>query len=205
LRVAFRISETSPGKFAGVMDSTDQGARNIPLTAIEFSPPTVSLEIASIDGHFEGTLKDDASEIDGTWTQVGRDFPLVLRRADPAEDSPPTESAYSFASDKEVQGFWNGTLDTGRTKLRLLLKIARATNGTYSATLDSLDQGSKDIPATTVTFHDSNVEVEWVALRAIFHGKLENGKLAGFWQQGPADFPIEFERTNAIIRAGSPK
>ena len=205
LRVVFRISETAPGKFAGVMDSTDQGARNIPLTTIEFTPPTARFEIASIDGHYDGTLKDDASEMDGTWTQVGKDFPLLLRRSDPTEDSPPSESSYSFASDKELQGFWHGTLDAAGTKLRLRLKIARATNGTYSATMDSLDQGSKDIPATTVTFNQSDLQVEWAVLRAMFHGKLENGKLVGFWQQGPADFPIEFERTNLTSRADAPK
>ncbi len=128
-------------------------------------------------------------------TQGGQDFPLLLKRTDPAEDSAPAASSYTFASDKELQGFWNGTLDAGGTKLRLMLKIARITNDTYTATMDSLDQGSKDIPATTVTFNDADVRVEWAALRALFHGKLENGKLVGFWQQGPADFPIEFAPT----------
>jgi hypothetical protein len=206
LRIVFKISEISPGKFGGVMDSTDQGARNIPLTSIEFSQPTARFDISSVSGQYEGTLKDDASEIDGNWTQLGRNFRLLLRRADSAEaDAAPNESAFAFASDTELQGFWNGTLDAGGAKLRLALKIARTTNGSYSASLDSVDQGAKDIPATTVTFQDSNVELEWKALRALFHGRLENGKLVGFWQQGPADFPLEFERTNRLATASPPK
>jgi hypothetical protein len=207
LRVVVKISETSPGKFTGTMDSTDQGARNIPLTTIEFSKPTARFDITSIDGHYEGALKDDGSEIEGTWTQVGKDFPLLLKRADPAEDAAaaPSENAYAFASDKELQGFWRGNLDAGGATLRLVLKIARATNGTYSATMDSPDQGAKDIPATNVTFNDANVEVEWPALRALFHGKLENGKLVGFWQQGPSDFPLELERTNRATSASAAK
>lgn len=207
LRIVVKISEASPGKFTGTMDSTDQGARNIPLSTIEFSKPTARFDIASIDGHYEGTLKDDGSEIEGTWTQVGKDFPLLLKRADPAEDAAtaPSESAYAFASDRELQGFWRGNLDAGGATLRLVLKIARATNGTYSATMDSPDQGAKDIPATSVTFNDPNVEVEWPALRALFHGKLENGKLVGFWQQGPSDSPIELERTNRVASASIPK
>ena len=88
---------------------------------------------------------------------------------------------------------------------RLVLKIARATNGTYSATIDSPDQGSKDIQATTVNFNTPRVEVELPALRALFHGELEKGKLVGFWQQGPADFAIEFERTNPVVSASAPK
>jgi len=205
LRIVVKIAETSPGKFTGAMDSTDQGARNLPLTTVEFSKPTARFDITSIDGHYEGTLNDDGSEIDGTWRQVGRDFPLLLQRADPAEDTAPPASAYAFASETELQGFWKGTLDAGGTKLRLVLKIAKAADGTYTASMESVDQGAKDIPATTVTFKDSNVEVEWKALRALFHGALEGGKLSGFWQQGPSDFPIDFERTNRVADASAPK
>jgi hypothetical protein len=206
LRLVFRISEIAPGKFGGAMDSTDQGARNIPLSGVEFSQPTARFDIASINGQYEGTLKEDASEMDGTWTQVGRNFPLVLKRSDSAEkEAVPSESAYARASDTELQGIWNGTLDVGGPKLRLALRIVRTGDTSYSATMDSVDQGAKDIPATTVTFQDSNVELEWKALRALFHGKLENGKLVGFWQQGPADFPLEFERTNRVTAATGEK
>jgi hypothetical protein len=205
LRLVVKISETSPGKFTGTMDSLDQGARNIPLTAAEFSKPIARFDIASIDGHYEGTLKDDGSEIEGNWTQVGKDFPCLLKRADLTEDAAPNENAYAFASDADLQGFWNGTLETGPSTLRLVLKIARSTNGTYTAALDSLDQGAKDIHAATVSFNAPNVEVEWPALRASFHGQLEKGKLVGIWQQGPSDFPLELERTNRLTRASAPK
>jgi hypothetical protein len=205
LRIIFKISEIAPGKFDGAMDSTDQGARNIPLSGVEFSQPTARFDIASVGGQYEGALKEDASEIDGDWTQAGRKFRLLLKRADSSEEeAAPNEGAYAYASNTELQGVWNGTLDVGGPKLRLALKIAR-TGDSYSATMDSVDQGAKDIPATTVSFKDANVELEWKALRALFHGKLENGKLVGFWQQGPADFPLEFERTNRLAAANAPK
>ena len=174
------------------------------ITTVEFSKPTARFDIASLDGHYEGAMNEDGSEIDGIWTQLGRDYPLLLQRADPAEETAPAASAYAFASETELQGFWNGTLDTGGPKLRLVLKIAKAPDGSFTASMDSLDQGAKDLPATSVTFSDSNVEVEWKALRALFHGKLEGGKLAGFWQQGPRDFPIEFVRTNRVADASAP-
>ena len=201
LRIVVKISETSPGKFIGTLDSPDQGARNIPLTTAEYSKPTARFDIAAIDGHFEGILKDDGSEIDGTWTQVGNSTPCLLTRADPAEDAAPDAGAYTFASDTDLQGIWNGTLNAGGSRLRLVLKIARATNGTYSATMDSPDQGSKDMQASVVSFNAPQVMVEWSALRALFHGELEKGRLVGFWQQGPNDLPIEFERTNRVTSA----
>ena len=79
--------------------------------------------------------------------------------------------------------------------------IARTTNDSYRAAVDSPDQGSKDIQASRVAFNAPDVEVEWPALRAFFHGKLEKGRLVGFWQQGPADLPVAFERTNRAANA----
>jgi hypothetical protein len=201
IRLVVRISETSPGKYSGTMDSPDQGARNIRLTTAEYSKATARFDITSIDGHFEGTLKDDGSAIDGTWTQVGNGTPCVLTRADPAEDAAPEASAYDFASDTDLQGIWNGILNTGRSRLRVVLKIARATNGTYSATMDSPDQGTKDIQATVVNYNAPLVMVEWSALRALFQGELQKGRLVGIWQQGPVEFPLELERTNRVATA----
>ena len=205
LRLVVRISETSPGKLIGTMDSPDQGARNIPLTTAEYSKPTARFDITSIDGHFEGTLKDDGSEIEGTWTQAGNSTACLLTRADPAAEAAPGASAYAFASDADLQGIWNGTLNTGRSRLRLVLKIARATNGTYSATMDSPDQGSKDMQATMVNYNAPLVLLEWPALRAFFNGELQKGRLVGIWQQGAAEFPLEFERTNRATSASAPK
>jgi hypothetical protein len=204
VRVVVKISETSPGKFIGTMDSPDQGARNIPLTTAEYAKPTARFDITSIDSHFEGTLNDDGSAIDGTWTQGPNSIPCLLTRADPAEDAAPDASAYTFASDADLQGIWKGTLNAGRSRLRLVLKIARATNGTYSATMDSLDQGSKEMQATMVSFNAPEVMVGWPALRAMFHGELQKGRLVGIWQQGPAEFPLELERTNRATSARAP-
>ena len=205
LRVAFKIAAKASGEFVGTMDSLDQGARDLPLNNIEFSAPTVRFDLASIGGHYEGTIKEDASEIDGNWQQAGRDFRLLLKRGDPADEAAaPGDNAYAYISDTELQGIWNGTLNAGGTKLRLLFKIARSTNGTYSATMHSLDQGAKDIPATTATFNNDDVELEWAAMRALFHGKLEKGRLIGFWQQGASDFPLELDRTNRAVNAVAP-
>jgi hypothetical protein len=204
VRVVVKISETSPGKFIGTMDSPDQGARNIPLTTAEYAKPTARFDITSIDSHFEGTLNDDGSAIDGTWTQGPNSIPCLLTRADPAEDAAPDASAYAFASDADLQGIWTGTLNAGRSRLRLVLKIARATNGTYSATMDSPDQGSKEMQASMVSFNPPEVLAGWPALRAMFHGELQKGRLVGIWQQGPAEFPLELERTNRATSASAP-
>ena len=166
-----------------------------PATSVEFADGTVRVLVESIDGQYEGALKSDGSEIEGRWMQGGKEFSLSLQRATPTDDTPPP-SAYARASDIELQGHWTGTLDLGGTTLRLVFRIARAPDGTISARLDSPDQGARDIPATTATFKDSDVELEWKAMHALYHGTLKDGKITGFWQQGPVDSPLELQRTN---------
>lgn len=205
LRLRFKITEASPGQFRGTMDSLDQGARDFPLSSVEFAAPTARWEIASIGGQFEGALQNDDMEIDGLWRQAGRDFKLLLKRADPLEEEVPvSDDAYAFVSDTELPGLWQGTLDANGTLLRLLFKIGKASDGSYRAAMDSLDQGAKNIPATSVSFTNGNVKLEWKAMRALFHGQLENGRLTGFWQQGAGDFPLDLERTNRTAAARAP-
>jgi hypothetical protein len=158
------------------------------------------MRMESIDGEFEGTLKAGGVEIDGNWMQAGQSFPLTLQRTEPGDEAPPDEGAYAFTRDSELQGLWHGTLDVQKTKLRLAFKIAKTAPGGYTATLDSLDQGARDIPATSVSFTNSDVELEWKAFHALFHGRLEGGKLTGFWQQGAEDFPLDLERTRGEDR-----
>lgn len=87
------------------------------------------------------------------------------------------------------------------TTLRLALAIAKLPDGTFQGAMDSIDQGAKGIPMTTLTCTNSEVQIEWKALRATYRGKLENGRLSGTFQEGPATFPLVFQRTAA---AGKP-
>ncbi len=49
------------------------------------------------------------------------------------------------AADAKPEGDWEGTLDAGPVKLRIVVHITR-NEGAYSATLDSPDQGALGIP-----------------------------------------------------------
>ena len=54
-------------------------------------------------------------------------------------------------STADVQGTWLGTLDAGGVKLRVAFAISNAASG-LTATMDSLDQGTKGIPVATVSY-----------------------------------------------------
>ncbi len=98
LRVVFNLTKTEAGSLTGTLDSPDQGANGIPLGEISGSGESITINVPSVGGTFEGTILPDGSAIDGTWNQAGAAMPLRLTPADeqslrmperPQEPKPP--------------------------------------------------------------------------------------------------------------------
>ena len=53
------------------------------------------------------------------------------------------------ASSKTIEGDWEGTIDAGVVKLRLVLHVVKK-GGVLSATLDSPDQGATSLPIDAI-------------------------------------------------------
>jgi hypothetical protein len=90
LHLALHISESKDGGYQGTLDSIDQDANGIPLSAIALKKFTLSFDVPSVHGSYTGKLNADSTEIDGTWTQ-GAEFPLNFTRVKasaPASDQP---------------------------------------------------------------------------------------------------------------------
>ena len=85
-----------------------------------------------------------------------------------------------------IEGFWQGALDTGVFKLRLLMKFSRTPDGKLKGLLDSLDQGANNIPMDIVSFQDGSLHVEMKGLGASYDGKLsaDGTQLVGEFTQG---------------------
>jgi hypothetical protein len=65
------------------MDSLDQGANGIPISAITLKDGKVRFEVPQIGGVYEGTLATDGSTLSGQWQQGGHSSPLDLQKAKP--------------------------------------------------------------------------------------------------------------------------
>ena len=79
LRIVFHITNTEDGLTA-TMDSPDQGANGIPVTAVTRTGSSLKLELKQIGGAFEGKISSDLATIEGTWSQGGGTLPLTLKR-----------------------------------------------------------------------------------------------------------------------------
>lgn len=79
LRVVFHIVNTDQGLTA-TMDSLDQNAKGIPVTSVTRNGASLKFEVKSIGGNYDATISDDRAAINGTWAQMGKSFPLALKR-----------------------------------------------------------------------------------------------------------------------------
>ena len=124
----------------------------------------------------------------------------------PATETPPAQQA-----GQSLEGFWQGALDAGVFKLRLLMKFSRTSEGKLKGLLDSLDQGANDIPMETVDFQNGNLHVEMKSIRASYDGKLsaDGTQIVGEFTQG-SKLPLTLNRIEkasdaALVRPQTPK
>jgi hypothetical protein len=195
LRLKFRFGANAGGALRAEMDSVDQGVTALAASSASFDAPTVKVNFNQIGGSFQGDLSADKSQLAGSWTQGGQTFPLKLERAKPeAAPAPETEADYSYASPAELQGHWRGTLAIQAVNLRIVFNIARKADATYTATLDSPDQGAGRVPASSVACDAPKAYLEWNGIAAAFDGELKDGRLDGTFTQGGARIPLVLQR-----------
>lgn len=81
LRIVVHVTQGADGKLAGTLDSPDQGASGIVMSAISFTAPDLHFEIQQIGGTYDGKIDKDNAQISGAWKQGGNELPLALKRA----------------------------------------------------------------------------------------------------------------------------
>jgi len=91
LRLVIHIEEKD-GVYSSTLDSPDQGIDGIKTTNTILKKKTLTINIAKLFAAFEGKVKKNS--IEGTFTQYGTSFPLVLKRGSveinrPQEPKPP--------------------------------------------------------------------------------------------------------------------
>ena len=87
LRLAVHIEKGADGALTGKMDSIDQGANGIPLSAVTAQDKAFSFKIPSIAGSYKGTMNATGDAIEGTWSQGPGSLPLAFKRTAEAVDT----------------------------------------------------------------------------------------------------------------------
>lgn len=78
LTIVFHVEKDKNTGFIVTMDSPDQSVKGVPATVNSLTADSVDIVISSIGARYLG--KQQGDHIQGTFTQFGRSFPLMLNR-----------------------------------------------------------------------------------------------------------------------------
>lgn len=101
----------------------------------------------------------------------------------------------SLLSAQDIAGTWHGKLTLPTGSLTIVFHINRTDQGTYTATMDSPDQGVNNIQTGATTFQDSVLTIQMPGLiNASYKGKLKTDRtITGTFTQG-IPLPLNLEK-----------
>jgi dipeptidyl aminopeptidase/acylaminoacyl peptidase len=100
---------------------------------------------------------------------------------------------------KSFEGSWQGTLEAGATKLRIVLAVTKSEAGVYRGNFESLDQGAT-LPIDTITVNDDAVRLEIKSMAISYEGVMNKDRteLTGTFTQSGQAFPLIFKRSEQV-------
>jgi uncharacterized protein len=104
------------------------------------------------------------------------------------------------------EGNWAGSLEAGDAVLHLVLHVSKTEDGSFKATIDSLDQGVYGIEVTAFTPNGSELRFSVSSAGALYEGKIsaDRSGIQGTWSQGNVGLPLSFHRQAAGAGAKKP-
>ena len=97
LRIAVDITAGEDGSLSGTLDSPDQNSFGTPLADVALQFETLVFSVPSIGASYQGSWDLERQWWDGTFTQAGQSWPLVLATGDPADRPEPVALPESWA------------------------------------------------------------------------------------------------------------
>ncbi|HYE78947.1 MAG TPA: alpha/beta fold hydrolase, partial [bacterium] len=110
-----------------------------------------------------------------------------------AEQQEEAVTAAALPDPVDPTGDWEGALLINQLiRLRLVLHVTKSPEGTYAATLDSLDQGAMGLKVDRFDFNPGTKELDFGLsdIGGAWKGTLEGKQLIGTWSQSGQDFPL---------------
>ena len=87
LRIIVHVDADSAGALISKVDSPDQGALGLPVSATTFANDTLRLDLSKLGASYVGRMAADGASIEGEWHQSGQLLPLTIARIDSIEPS----------------------------------------------------------------------------------------------------------------------
>jgi pimeloyl-ACP methyl ester carboxylesterase len=111
------------------------------------------------------------------------------------------------AAPKGAEEIYEGKLKAGAVDLSLVFHLFKQKDGSYTATLDSPDQGAKGLVFDDVRVKGNAVRLEMKSLKIVFDGERskDGEELAGTFTQAGQAVPLTLKRVATVKEARRPQ
>jgi hypothetical protein len=197
IQITVDLAQDAKGSWIGTF-SQSQGGPNVPLADIRVADKNVKFRIAAGGPNapdFNCNVDQPAS-MACTLNTPGGSLTTTLKRTGEAKVELPKSSP---AVSPELEGNWEGGLDTANGTLRLVVHFKNQPDKTVKATMDSLDQNATDLPLTDIVQNGTSVEFQLKLVNGSYKGTLnkEGTQLTGEWTQGGSSLPLALKKSPA--------
>jgi hypothetical protein len=118
-------------------------------------------------------------------------------------------SAQNNSNKNMLPGSWLGKLSVNGIELRLVFNLKLNEKDSLIATMDSPDQGAKNIPMGRVILNGEKLSIQAPILKGNYTGTFKNDTIIeGIWTQLTANYPLNLGKLKtafALIRPQEPK
>jgi len=110
-------------------------------------------------------------------------------------------------TEKQYSRLWEGKLNFGTVKLRLVLKIHQKADKSYHIDLDSPDQGVSNIPATYTSVTEDSLKFEIKSIGASYSGAFikDSALVRGTFKQGGMSLPLTLKKIDKLAEVKRPQ
>ncbi len=114
--------------------------------------------------------------------------------------------AQILAEKQAITGSWLGRIDVSAISIRIIFNLSVIEKDSLIASMDSPDQGVKNIKLGPVTLSGSDIKISAGAMLAEYNGTIINDTLIeGTWMQAGKTFPLNLGRLKTIFTLNRPQ
>jgi len=176
LRLGLVITAKPDGTYGGILDSLDQGAKDIPMDEVTLKDKAVSFTIKPLTITYEGTLSEDGRSIKGDFKQLGSVLPLTFQRTEKrVENSRPQHPRKPYPYVEEDVSYQSGKGD-----IRLAGTLTKPNgDGPFPAVLLITGSGAQDRDETLLGHKPFLVLADHLTRRGVAVLRLDDRGVGG--------------------------
>jgi len=193
IKVVMDVAKDDKDAWMGTFAQPEQNVKNIPLSTVKFEGKNLKFKIGAGENSPDFDCDLDGAAMKCTASNAMGSVPAGLKRTGDAKFE---QVKASSAVSKQLEGDWEGTLDTPNGPLAVIVHLKNQADNTVKGTMDSPSQGAKDLPLSGIVQTADAFQFELPMAGGSYKGTLnkEGTQVTGNWTQGGGSLPLTLKK-----------